>query len=143
VRRGAVVSRRYTTVSMVRTIEDVLGLPHQGLTDGLAEPMSEVFERHLRPYPYDARVPAVLRSTQLPVPGGRAELPRGTKELWARATEGMNFGREDAIDSGRFNRILWEGLMQGAPYPESRGGTDLSRGRDKLLRAHAKSGATL
>jgi YVTN family beta-propeller protein len=140
VRRGAVLSRHYTTVSMVRTIEDVLDLPHQGLTDGLAEPMSDVFERHLRPWPYDARVPAVLRSTQLPVPGGHAELPRGSAESWAQATADMNFGREDAIDSARFNRVLWDGLMGNALYPEARHGKDLSRHREKLLRGAAKRG---
>ena len=137
VRRGAVVSHHYTTVSMVRIIEDVLGLPHQGLTDGLAEPMVDVFERKARPWPYHARVPAVLRATQLPVPGGRAERPRGSTAFWARATAGMNFDREDAIDSARLNEIMWAGLMGSARYPEVRHGKDLSRHREQLLRNHA------
>jgi YVTN family beta-propeller protein len=126
VRRGAVVSRHYTTVSMVRTIEDVLGLPPLGVTDGLAEPMAEVFEQHARPWGYEARVPAVLRSTALPVSRGRAERPRGNAAAWAAATAGMDFRREDAIDSERLNRMLWAGLMGAAPYPEVRDGRDLS-----------------
>src|SRR5262249_13643708 len=48
VKQGAVVARDYTTVNMVRTIEDVLGLEPMGLTDGLATPMANVFELRAR-----------------------------------------------------------------------------------------------
>jgi hypothetical protein len=41
---GRVVSEHYTTVSMVRTIEEVLDLPPLGLHDAMAQPMSEVFD---------------------------------------------------------------------------------------------------
>ena len=44
VKHGAVVSTRYTTVNMVRTIEAVLGLAPMGLNDALAAPMAEVFD---------------------------------------------------------------------------------------------------
>jgi hypothetical protein len=44
VRKKTVVSQAYTTVSMLRTMEDVLGLPPLGLNDGLADPMTEVFD---------------------------------------------------------------------------------------------------
>jgi DNA-binding beta-propeller fold protein YncE len=50
VKQGAVVSTPYNTVSMLRTIEDVLGLEPMGLTDGLASPMADVFEDTLRPW---------------------------------------------------------------------------------------------
>src|SRR5262249_28990546 len=44
VRQGAVVSPRYNTVSMLRTIEAVLGIQPMGLNDAVQQPMSEVFE---------------------------------------------------------------------------------------------------
>jgi DNA-binding beta-propeller fold protein YncE len=116
VRRGALVSQRYDTVSMVRTIEDVLGLPPQGLTDGLAAPMSKVFRREAAPWAYTAKVPAVLRTTSLPLPpetGGKSAAlarPRRSAAWWARATAGQDFSREDALDVARFNRTLWRGI---------------------------------
>ena len=52
---------------MLRTIEEVLGLPPLGLNDGLAEPMSEVFDLAQAEWSYEAIVPEVLRSTRLPL----------------------------------------------------------------------------
>ena len=44
VRPGAVVSRRYTTVNMIKTIEMVLGLDPIGIYDALAAPMADAFD---------------------------------------------------------------------------------------------------
>ena len=51
-------SSHHTTVSLVRTIGDVLGLRPLGLNDGLTEPMAELFdltqeERHGRDLRHD------------------------------------------------------------------------------------------
>src|SRR5947208_15884119 len=61
VKQGAVVSKRYTTVNMVRTIEDILGIEPLGIIDGLAAPMAEVFSETLKRWEDTARVPEVLR----------------------------------------------------------------------------------
>src|SRR5260370_34745695 len=70
VKQGTVISRPFNTVSMVRTIEELLGLEPMGLTDGLARPMADAFEARSRPRPwtYKAIVPAVLRRTDIPLP---------------------------------------------------------------------------
>jgi hypothetical protein len=44
VKHGAVVSTPYNTVSMLRTIEDVLGLEHLNLHDAGARPMTDLFD---------------------------------------------------------------------------------------------------
>src|SRR5262249_52620822 len=44
VRQHAVVSTRYTTVNVVKTIEEVLGIGPIGLNDALAAPMSDIFD---------------------------------------------------------------------------------------------------
>ena len=45
-----------------------------------------------------------------------AELQRTDNAAWwERMMKGRNFAREDALDVGRFNRALWEGMM-GTPY---------------------------
>ena len=146
VRQGTVISRPYNTVSMVRTIEEVLGLEPMGLTDGFATPMTDVFEplEHPRPWTYVALVPDILHDTDLPLP---SSTPWNTVEVarsnpypmhdaayWERAMAGQNFSREDAVDEVLFNRALWQGMKgSDVPYPSFRDGRDLSQNRGLLL----------
>lgn len=118
VKKRAVVSSRFNTVSMLRTMEEVLGIRPLGLNDALQGPMAEVFSTREASWTYTARVPAVLRSTELPVPGGHAARPRHDAEYWAKQTEGFDFSVEDKLDVEQFNRVLWKGLKGDAPYPE-------------------------
>ena len=68
VQQGEVVSKAYTTVSLLRTIKDVLGIDSMNFNDGLAEPMAGVFDLNQVSWQYQAIVPEVLRTTQLPLP---------------------------------------------------------------------------
>jgi len=147
VRQNALVSDRYTSVHVLRTIEDVLGIEPLGLNDSSVEPMTAVFDRALRPWEYQAMVPAVLRTTQLPLPAASASVPaddraydqpRHDAAYWAAKTEGMDFSAEDRIDTPRFNRILWAGLMGDAvPFPDKPKPANLRRRRRRLLRRFA------
>ena len=127
VKQGAVISTAYDTVNVLRTIEEVLGLPPLGLNDALAAPMSDLFEWQPRalPWTYEAIVPDVLRQTALPLPAAtraaRAPRPAHDAAWWSAATRGQDFDREDALDADRFNRALWRGLAGGAPYPARSG----------------------
>ena len=44
VKQGAVVSTRYSQVSVLRTIEDILGTEHINLNTAFQRPMAEVFD---------------------------------------------------------------------------------------------------
>jgi DNA-binding beta-propeller fold protein YncE len=146
VRQKAVVSKRYTTVNLLRTIEDVLGIEPMGLPDALADPMGAVFDVNQAAWGFDAKVPAVLRSTKLPLPpqtGGQASAmtaclsaSRRDGHWWAAAMAGQNFDVEDQLDTDAFNRALWRGLKgEAAAYPAVRDGRDLRHGRARLLKA--------
>ncbi|MDB5483184.1 MAG: uncharacterized protein JWO83_4237 [Caulobacteraceae bacterium] len=147
VKHGAVVSHRYATVNLVRTIEDVLGIGPMGLNDALAEPMAELFDTAQADWTYNARVPAVLRATALPLPlppakaadAGCAVKPRSA-DYWAAAMAGQDFAEEDRLDTAQFNLALWRGLKGDAPYPATRDGRDLRAGRKKLLAAAGATG---
>ena len=142
VKRQAVVSTRYTTVSMLRTIEEVLGLPPMGLNDGLTAPMDEVFDLSQPNWTYRAIVPEILRTTDLPVPARAAALDGPAlcqrdrlhdAHYWDWASRGQNFEVEDHLDVDAFNRALWSGRMgRETDYP-GRSGQDLREGRDALL----------
>ena len=133
VKRNAVVSNFHNTVDLVRTIEELLDLDPMGLTDGLAQPMSDLFEftPAAARWSYDAQVPAVLRTTALPIPAPTSATasntprnnnrdyarPRHSPQYWQRVMQGQNFAIEDALDTDSFNRALWRGLMGQRPYP--------------------------
>ncbi len=127
VKHGSVISAYYTTVSMVRTIEDVLGLEHLNLNTATARPMTEVFDLDQKDWTFEARPSAALAKTSLPL-SAAARAAMGSADsvafahrasYWAAETRGMDFTGEDRIDSDRFNRILWRGL-KGTQYPATR-----------------------
>ncbi|HKT49109.1 MAG TPA: hypothetical protein VJV96_02370, partial [Candidatus Angelobacter sp.] len=147
VRHRAVVSKHFTTVSMLRTIEEVLGMKPMGLNDALQPAMTEVFSQEQATWTYTARVPAVLRSTKLPLPPARGSGARSRAQVarpehdstyWAQQTRGYDFSVEDNIDSAAFNQVLWQGLRGDKPYPSERDGKDLSKNRRALIRKNSQ-----
>jgi hypothetical protein len=148
VKQGAVVSKRYNTVSMVRTIESILGMQPLGLYDAVQLPMFEVFSNTQTEWTYTARVPAILRTTQLPVPPAsttekQPSFPAHDADYWSEKTRNFDFSSEDKIDSVQFNLVLWQGLKgEDQPYPVDRDGRDLSKGRKQLLRQYQDGRST-
>lgn len=118
VRRGAIVSTPWTTPSVLRTIELLLGLPPLGQQDAFAPSMAELFQEEEDATPFTAIVPAVLRSTRLPLPPARpgesAAAPRGTAALWAERTRGFDLDRVDAAPADALSRLLYCTLAAGA-----------------------------
>ena len=98
VKQDAVVSERYTTVNVLRTIEELLAIKPLGINDGLEEPINDVFERHARPWAFSAIVPDVLRTTVLPLPPANASaqqaslfsFPLHDAKYWEEKTSGLN-----------------------------------------------------
>jgi DNA-binding beta-propeller fold protein YncE len=144
VKKGAVVSRHYTTVSVLRTIEEVLGLGALGINDAYQFPMTDVFTISDSSWNFKARVPAILRSTELPLPpasdaqdhatSSRFLQPLHLSSFWAEQTKNFDFSEEDKLDSQAFNQILWKGLKgESAEYPTERSGKNLRRHRAAIL----------
>ena len=116
VRQGVVVSQRYTTVNLMKTIERLLDLPPLGLNDALALPMSAVFApASTVPWTYRARWPALLSATALPRPAGVASARSTGHDAawWAAAMQGQDFSAEDRLDTEAFNRVLVRGVKGG------------------------------
>jgi DNA-binding beta-propeller fold protein YncE len=141
VRQGALVSTRYTTLNVLRTIETLLGLRPLGLNDALAMPMADLFDPAQRQWSYRAEAADVLRSTRLPIPVDRFQIvserasldcPVRSSAYWAAAMKGQDFSKEDQLDTPAFNSALWRGLGTG-PEPQVRDGRDLRQHRSSLL----------
>ena len=153
VKQGAVVSKKYTTVSMVATIIDILGIEHLGTYDASDRPMTDVFSRKTSKWDFNSIVPDILRTTQLPLPVATVKntlkqnaltafyaKPRHDAAYWAAKTEGFDFSREDRVDPGKYNLIQWQGLVsENVPYPTVRDGRDLSKNRAARLKLWRES----
>jgi hypothetical protein len=143
VKQSQVVSEHYTTVNMLRTIEDILGLDHLDINTATQRPMTEVFDLSQREWTYTATASDFLKSTQLPIPANafastdKAPKPLHDSVYWAEKTAEFDFSVEDNLkDPVKFNRITWEGVMGDVPYPSERNGADLRKDRAELLRKH-------
>lgn len=142
VKQKAVVSEAYTTVSVLRTIEDILGVKPLGLNDGLTPPMWKIFDLNQAQWTFKARPSAVLRKTQLPIQWSTADLgsaPALRCQLrdaayWERVMAGQDFRTEDKLDTDRFNAALWAGLAGEGAAPPKRSGADLRANRAALLK---------
>ena len=143
VKQKALVSTRYTTVHMLRTIGAVLGLKPLGLNDALAVPMADLFDLKQRDWSFTARPAAVLQATKLPIPASAfagapaLRCPQRSAEYWAQAMRGQDFSGEDRLDTDRFNAALWAGLGDG-DTPAERSGADLRADRARLLMGAAR-----
>jgi DNA-binding beta-propeller fold protein YncE len=133
VKQKAVVSTHYATVNMLRTIEEVLGISKLSVHDSGVPPMTDVFDTTQGTWTYSAVPAQILYTTTLPILNkyvqNRDALPQPTHDAawWDAKTKGFDFSKEDRIDSDKFNRIIWEGMMGDKPYPTTRSGADLRR----------------
>ena len=135
VRQGAVVSTRYSTVNLLRTLEDVLGIGPMTLNDAYARPMSDAFDIRRSPHwTYAAAWPAPLTATRLPQPAATTRTARWRDRhdaaWWAAQTAGYDWTREDRAPTRDYNRVLWRGLMPGQRHPPTPGAGNGDRGAD-------------
>jgi DNA-binding beta-propeller fold protein YncE len=133
VKQHTVVSTRYSTVNMVRTIEDVFGLQHVNLNTAFQPAMDAVFNPAQGPgWTYSHLVSSVLKTTTLNLsslsPDGSVRYAEGdyktlhTPEWWREQTWGFDFTSEDRAPADLFNRVVWQGIVGDRPYPEKRPG---------------------
>ena len=136
VKRGQVVSVRYTTINLIRTIEDILGLEHLNINTATQRPMSACFDLRHSDWTLHAQPSSCLASTQLPIPKSPDQVYHFAHDAgyWAAKAGEFDFSVADNLrDPVKYNRIIWEGLKGNVPYPTSRTGQDLRKNRLKLL----------
>jgi DNA-binding beta-propeller fold protein YncE len=126
VKHGAVISNRYTTVNMIRTLEDLFGAEHLNINTATQRPMADVFDLSQPDWNFDALPSVYLNDTRLPIKkqeGKTAGTGFSTHDgaYWIQRTAGFDFRREDDLkDPDRYNRIIWEGIKGDVPYPAAR-----------------------
>jgi hypothetical protein len=115
-KRGAVVSTQYNTTSLLRTLEQILGLPPMNQFDASAVPMWDAFTDTPDFTPFVA-VPANIPLDQMNPKAQALADPVARRDALASAR--MNFREVDKAPEDALNRVLWR-AMKGTrePYPE-------------------------
>ena len=127
-RRGAVVHTYYSQLNLMRTIEQILGLPPMNQQDLTAEPMYDVFtdKPDFRPYSYlpetvslDQRNPTTASLNTQTLVGSASSPATGQVELaWAKWAQKQDWHSEDMVNMAQDNRDIWySGHDFSVPYP--------------------------
>ncbi len=107
VRHGSVDSTLYSTASMLRTMELILGLKPMSQFDAAAMPMFASFQKDPDLRPYEHLVPKQDRKKL------NTKLAFGAEE-----SAQMDFSKEDAADDLVLNEIIWRNVRgAGSPMP--------------------------
>jgi len=104
-------SRFYSTVSVIRTMETLLGLPPMNNNDALSSLISTLFTGRGDQPPYTADTSN--RDNRL-IYTANAKTAEGAKESMK-----MDFRHADRADAQKLNVILWKDAMGTAPVPPS------------------------
>jgi len=104
-KRRVVDNTMYSQVSMLRTIELILGLKPMSQFDAAALPMYNSFTSEATMTPYVHKVP-----------GTKLDEMNASNAYGARRSLAMNLSKEDAIPESEFNEIIWKAI-RGANNP--------------------------
>ena len=114
-RPGALVHQYHSTVSLIRTMELLLGMAPMNQLDASASPI-DIFQPQLDLSPYRAILPIVSLKNLLVQPSSDRETAR-----MIRHSEHQNFEAPDLADAETVNRILWFSVRgPREPYPGSK-----------------------
>jgi hypothetical protein len=115
-KRGEVISAYYSQISMVRTIENILGIPPMNQLDLSAEAMTDCFTAKPDFTPYKA----VKNNIPLDDLNPALVSLSGNRLYWAQKSLEQDLEDIDRIDDDVFNRIIWHAVKgYEREYPES------------------------
>lgn len=120
VKRNFVDHTPYTTSSILRTMELILGMGPMTQYDAAATPMWRCFDSTAKAFPFKAIFPDWNMSERNTV-----------KNEWQRKSEQFNFVKEDSNNDIEFNRVLWHGIKGNIPFPGPRRAAFLTTEADK------------
>lgn len=109
VKRGFVDHTMYSTSSMLRTIELILGIPPMSQYDAAAEPMWRSFDSKINRTAFTAIQPFI-----------NLDEKNVRQDELSRLSESMDFSKEDMVPDLLFNQILWKaikGIHTNMPAP--------------------------
>jgi hypothetical protein len=110
-RPGVLVHQFHNTVSLIRTIELLLGIEPMNQLDATATPI-DIFRGEPDLRPYKALLPDLALDNLVQPP------PRdATTAYWMRRTEEQDLAHADMADPEILNRIIWFSVKGSTPMP--------------------------
>ncbi|MBS1979310.1 MAG: bifunctional YncE family protein/alkaline phosphatase family protein [Bacteroidetes bacterium] len=109
VKRKYVDHTMYSTASVLRTIELILGLPPMSQYDASAEPIWRSFNNQPDATPF-VSIPARVDLTERNV----------AMNIWQRKSEKFDFHKEDRAPDEEFNQVLWYAVYGNTNFPVPR-----------------------
>lgn len=107
VKRHFVDHTLYSTSSMLRTMELILGLQPMSQYDAAAEPMWRCFASRAEETGFES-VPALIDLNEKNV----------VINKWQQKSEQFDFSKEDAVPDGEFSEVIWHAVKgEKIPYP--------------------------
>ena len=111
-RPGALIHEFHSTVSLIRTIELLLGIESMNQLDATATPMN-IFRAEPDLRPYKALLPNVALDNLMTAP------PRdAATAYWMQRTEEQDLAHADMADPEILNRIIWFSVKGNTPMPK-------------------------
>ena len=110
-RPGTLVHEFHNTVSLIRTIELLLGIEPMNQLDATATPI-DIFRNEADLRPYKVLLPDVALDNLLTPPARDA-----ATAYWMRRTAEQNMAHADMADPETLNRIIWFSVRGAAPMP--------------------------
>jgi len=111
-RPGALIHEFHNTVSLIRTIELLLGIEPMNQLDATATPIN-IFRAEPDLRPYKAVLPTVALDNLVTPPSRDA-----ATAYWMRRTEEQDMAHADMADPEILNRIIWFSVRGNIPMPE-------------------------
>ncbi len=110
VKRNYIDHTMYSTSSMLRTIELILGIPPMSQYDAAAEPMWRSFSNIANLSPFTAKAANIWLKEK-----------NTAMNEWQQRSEKFNLSKEDAVSDLDFNLVLWHGIKgDKVPFPSPR-----------------------
>ena len=103
-KRGAVIHTYYSQLNIMRTIEQILGIPPMNAEDLAAVPMRDVFTNRPDFTPYAHLANQIPLSTVNPQP---SHITSPVQAAWARWSARQNYASEDMLNMAQENRDIW------------------------------------
>ena len=111
---GKLVSSNYNQTSMLRTIEQILGLPPMNIMDGTARLMTDCFQNTKKALMYKS-LPNNIPLDQMNKP---LQGLRGKERKFALQSQDEVFNEVDGGEDDTMNKIIWFYAKVDEKYPE-------------------------
>jgi hypothetical protein len=113
-KRKHIDSSFYTTISMLRSIEMMLGIPPMNRTDATTTPIMDCFSNTPDLTPYTATPNLIPLDDRNPGPSSYD----ANGLSWYKKSEVLDWSHIDAADPEVLNRLIWYSVKGfDAPYP--------------------------